>query len=118
MDPLGKIRIPLSGLMLLTSPLVIACGDDSSVGDAGADAALDAGMVVVMDAGADAAADAAPDASPDASLDAGVDPCLTAEPMMEGVQRSLLEAEGVLFDANGKIKLARYRWQPRLHSSR
>lgn len=27
-------------------------------------------------------------------------------------QRHLLEAEGVAFDANGKISLQRYRWQP------
>ena len=36
-----------------------------------------------------------------------------AEPMMEQVQRSLLEAEGVQFDARGRIDLARFGWQPR-----
>lgn len=39
-----------------------------------------------------------------------------SEPMMEGVQQSLLEAEGIEFDMNGRIALARCRWQPRLHS--
>ncbi len=34
-----------------------------------------------------------------------------AEPMLEGLQRSLLEAEGISFDAKGKIKLARYAWR-------
>ena len=28
------------------------------------------------------------------------------------LQRSLLEAEGVEFDAKGKIKLSQYRWEP------
>jgi methylated-DNA-protein-cysteine methyltransferase-like protein len=28
-------------------------------------------------------------------------------------QRSLLEAEGVRFDTDGRISLARHRWQPR-----
>ncbi|OQX03704.1 MAG: methyltransferase [Thiothrix lacustris] len=27
-------------------------------------------------------------------------------------QRHLLEAEGIVFDANGKIDLKRFRWQP------
>ena len=35
---------------------------------------------------------------------------------MEGVQQSLLEAEGVTIDRNGRIDLARFGWQPRLHS--
>lgn len=39
-----------------------------------------------------------------------------AEPMMEGVQRGLLQAEGIEFDAHDRIPLDRYRWQPRLHS--
>lgn len=39
-----------------------------------------------------------------------------AEPMMEGVQQSLLEAEEIEFDLNGRIPLSRYGWQPRLHS--
>jgi methylated-DNA-protein-cysteine methyltransferase-like protein len=30
-----------------------------------------------------------------------------------GRQRALLEAEGVRFDADGKIDLARYQWRPR-----
>ena len=29
------------------------------------------------------------------------------------LQRVLLEAEGVAFDARGRVVLARYRWQPR-----
>lgn len=37
-----------------------------------------------------------------------------SEPMMEGVQQSLLEAEGIEFDKNGRISLAQCRWQPRL----
>jgi methylated-DNA-protein-cysteine methyltransferase related protein len=32
------------------------------------------------------------------------------------VQRSLLEAEGIEFNENGKINLARYQWQPSPHS--
>jgi methylated-DNA-protein-cysteine methyltransferase-like protein len=39
-----------------------------------------------------------------------------SEPMMEGVQQSLLEAEGIEFDRNGRISLAQCRWQPRLCS--
>ena len=39
-----------------------------------------------------------------------------ADPLMEGVQQSLLDADGITFDANGRIDLDRYRWQPRLHS--
>jgi methylated-DNA-protein-cysteine methyltransferase-like protein len=39
-----------------------------------------------------------------------------AEPLMAGVQKSLLDAEGIIFDANGRIDLSRCRWQPRLHS--
>lgn len=39
-----------------------------------------------------------------------------AEPMMEGVQQSLLEAEGIEFGLNGRIALSRCRWEPRLHS--
>lgn len=39
-----------------------------------------------------------------------------SDPLMAGVQKSLLDAEGVSFDANGRIDLARCRWQPRLHS--
>lgn len=38
-----------------------------------------------------------------------------SEPFMEGVQQSLLEAEGVSIDGRGRIDLARFGWQPRLH---
>jgi len=36
------------------------------------------------------------------------------DPMLEGFQQSLLEAEGVVFDARGRVDLALFRWQPRL----
>lgn len=39
-----------------------------------------------------------------------------SDPLMEGVQQSLLEVEGIRIDGNGRIDLARFRWQPRLHS--
>lgn len=39
-----------------------------------------------------------------------------ADPLMARVQKSLLDAEGISFDANGRIDLRRCRWQPRLHS--
>jgi methylated-DNA-protein-cysteine methyltransferase-like protein len=39
-----------------------------------------------------------------------------SDPDMEGVQKSLLDAEGIVFDTNGRINLALCRWQPRLHS--
>jgi methylated-DNA-protein-cysteine methyltransferase-like protein len=39
-----------------------------------------------------------------------------SDPLMEGVQQSLLAAEGVSIDRNGRIDLARFRWQPRLRS--
>jgi methylated-DNA-protein-cysteine methyltransferase-like protein len=39
-----------------------------------------------------------------------------ADPLTTGVQKSLLDAEGISFDANGRIDLDRCRWQPRLHS--
>jgi len=32
------------------------------------------------------------------------------------LQRSLLEAEGIEFSAEGKISLAHYKWQPKLDS--
>ena len=35
-----------------------------------------------------------------------------AYPGGELVQRSLLESEGVGFDANGRVSLARFRWHP------
>lgn len=36
-----------------------------------------------------------------------------AEPGWEGVQRSLLEAEGVCFDERQRVALARFGWRPR-----
>ena len=38
-----------------------------------------------------------------------------SDPMMEGVQQSMLEAEGIEFDLNGRIPLSLYRWEPQLH---
>lgn len=38
---------------------------------------------------------------------------LRSEPGAEQVQRQMLELEGVVFDASGRVDLARYRWQPR-----
>lgn len=35
-----------------------------------------------------------------------------SEPGWEGLQRRLLEAEGVVFDRRGRIDLERYRWEP------
>ncbi|HEX2222710.1 MAG TPA: MGMT family protein, partial [Thermoanaerobaculia bacterium] len=35
-----------------------------------------------------------------------------AEPGYEGYQRHLLEEEGVVFDANGRLDPERYRWDP------
>ena len=32
---------------------------------------------------------------------------------IEDLQRALLESEGVVFDARGRVDLERYRWQPR-----
>ena len=37
---------------------------------------------------------------------------LRAEPGADRLQRALLEAEGVQFDARGRIDLARWGWQP------
>ncbi len=37
---------------------------------------------------------------------------LRAEPGAERLQRLLLEAEGVVFDARGRVDLARFGWQP------
>jgi methylated-DNA-protein-cysteine methyltransferase-like protein len=34
-----------------------------------------------------------------------------AEPGMEGVQRSLLKAEGIAFKGNGQVDLGRFRWR-------
>ncbi|MEM8995648.1 MAG: MGMT family protein [Acidobacteriota bacterium] len=35
-----------------------------------------------------------------------------SEPGREGLQRAILESEGVAFKANGRIDLERYRWRP------
>ncbi|MEM8931521.1 MAG: MGMT family protein [Acidobacteriota bacterium] len=35
-----------------------------------------------------------------------------SEPGNEHLQRTILEAEGVLFDPRGRVDLKRYRWQP------
>ena len=35
---------------------------------------------------------------------------LRAEPGVEGLQRAVLEQEGVVFDAKGRVSLERYRW--------
>jgi methylated-DNA-protein-cysteine methyltransferase-like protein len=37
---------------------------------------------------------------------------LRREPGRDGFQRHLLEEEGVLFGANGRIDLARFAWEP------
>lgn len=36
-----------------------------------------------------------------------------SEPQFENIQRQLLEAEGVVFGARGRVDLKRYQWQPR-----
>lgn len=36
-----------------------------------------------------------------------------ADPFYEPLQRALLEAEGVVFDARGRVDLRRFRWEPR-----
>ena len=36
---------------------------------------------------------------------------------VETLQRRMLEREGVRFDGNGRIDLARFRWRPRAYSS-
>ena len=35
-----------------------------------------------------------------------------SEPEYEGLQRAMLEAEGVVFDPRGRVDLARFRWEP------
>jgi methylated-DNA-protein-cysteine methyltransferase-like protein len=35
-----------------------------------------------------------------------------SEPGWEGYQRARLEAEGVVFDARGRVDLKRFRWRP------
>lgn len=37
---------------------------------------------------------------------------LRAEPGREGLQRAILESEGVVFDDAGRIDLGRFRWEP------
>ena len=36
----------------------------------------------------------------------------------QGLQRALLEAEGVAFHASGRVDLERFRWQPRVRGPR
>src|SRR5437588_673793 len=38
---------------------------------------------------------------------------ISTEPQQPGRQRALLESEGVVFDADGRIDLARHQWRPR-----
>jgi len=35
-----------------------------------------------------------------------------SEPMFESIQQQLLESEGVLFAATGRVNLKRFRWNP------
>lgn len=35
-----------------------------------------------------------------------------ANPVFEGIQRELLELEGITFNQAGRISLAQYQWQP------
>lgn len=41
-----------------------------------------------------------------------------ADPGYDGLQQRLLEAEGVRFDASGRIDLGRYLWQPAAEGGR
>jgi len=41
-----------------------------------------------------------------------------AEPGDDRIQRQLLEREGVVFDATGRLALERYRWRPRADDAR
>ncbi len=41
-----------------------------------------------------------------------------SEPGFELIQRVMLEREGVVFDAGGRVSLRRYRWRPRWQGSR
>ncbi len=41
-----------------------------------------------------------------------------SEPGIDSEQRPLLEAEGVLFDQNGRVSLARFQWRPRRRPGR
>jgi methylated-DNA-protein-cysteine methyltransferase-like protein len=38
---------------------------------------------------------------------------LRGEPGYDRLQRALLEGEGIRFDVEGRVALARYRWRPR-----
>lgn len=40
--------------------------------------------------------------------------CSPARQQADHLQRVLLEAEGIIFDARGRIDLKRYRWQPKV----
>lgn len=40
-----------------------------------------------------------------------------SQPEFEGIQRMLLEREGVVFDASERVSLARFRWRPRGHGA-
>lgn len=41
---------------------------------------------------------------------------LRSEPGMDRLQQSLLEDEGVAFDAKGRVDLTRFQWRPRTTS--
>ena len=43
---------------------------------------------------------------------------LRAEPAREGLQRAILEREGVRFDAKGRVDLARFRWRAENRASK
>jgi methylated-DNA-protein-cysteine methyltransferase-like protein len=43
---------------------------------------------------------------------------LRGEPGWDAIQRQLLERERVRFDAEGRVSLPRYQWQPRLAARR
>ena len=43
---------------------------------------------------------------------------LRAIPGYDGWQRHLLQEEGVVFDARGRVDLERFRWEPRSRKSR
>jgi methylated-DNA-protein-cysteine methyltransferase-like protein len=35
-----------------------------------------------------------------------------ANPIFEEIQKEILESEGIQFDLNGRVDLARYKWEP------
>jgi methylated-DNA-protein-cysteine methyltransferase related protein len=43
---------------------------------------------------------------------------LRATPGWDGLQRALLEREGVAFDTSGRTDLSRYQWRPRMRKAR